>query len=230
MSEMQRYALIHDKFPREFVLLQGTGCRWGKCTFCDYHKDVSNNPFEVNRQALKNVTGQYGVLDVINSGSAMELDKDTITLIKQIIAEKMIHTIWFEAHYMYRAHLEKFARQFAPVNVKFRCGIETFDADLRDKWVKGVGRDVLAADVAKYFQGVCLLCGTNGESKEHVLTDIELAKNYFEYISVNLFNVNSTAIKPDADLQEWFKNEVYPLIKDDSQIEVLINNTDLGVG
>lgn len=230
MSEMQRYALIHDKFPREFVLLQGTGCRWGKCTFCDYHKDVSNNPFEVNRQALKNVTGQYGVLDVINSGSAMELDKDTITLIKQIIAEKMIHTIWFEAHYMYRAHLEKFARQFAPINVKFRCGIETFDADLRDKWVKGVGRDVLAADVAKYFQGVCLLCGTNGESKEHVLSDIELAKNYFEYISVNLFNVNSTAIKPDADLQEWFKNEVYPLIKDDSQIEVLINNTDLGVG
>ena len=230
MSEMQRYALIHDKFPREFVLLQGTGCRWGKCTFCDYHKDVSNNPFEVNRQALKNVTGQYGVLDVINSGSAMELDKDTITLIKQIIAEKMIHTIWFEAHYMYRAHLEKFARQFAPVNVKFRCGIETFDADLRDKWVKGVGRDVLAADVAKYFRGVCLLCGTNGESKEHVLSDIELAKNYFEYISVNLFNVNSTAIKPDADLQEWFKNEVYPLIKDDSQIEVLINNTDLGVG
>ena len=78
MSEMQRYALIHDKFPREFVLLQGTGCKWGKCTFCDYHKDVSNNPFEVNRQALINVTGQYGVLDVINSGSAMELDKDTI--------------------------------------------------------------------------------------------------------------------------------------------------------
>ena len=230
MSEMQRYALIHDKFPREFVLLQGTGCRWGKCTFCDYHKDVSNNPFEVNRQALINVTGQYGVLDVINSGSAMELDKDTITLIKQIIAEKMIHTIWFEAHYMYRAHLEKFASQFAPVSVKFRCGIETFDADLRDKWVKGVGRDVSAADIAKYFQGVCLLCGTNGESKEHVLSDIELAKNYFEYISVNLFNVNSTAIKPDADLQEWFKNEVYPLIKDDSQIEVLINNTDLGVG
>ena len=29
---MDRYSLIYTKMPREFVLLQGTGCRWGKCT------------------------------------------------------------------------------------------------------------------------------------------------------------------------------------------------------
>ena len=230
MSELQRYALIHHKFPREFVLLQGNGCRWGKCTFCDYHKDVSESAFEINSQVLNNVTGQYGVLDVINSGSAMELDIETIAMINQVVIEKNIHTLWFEAHYMYRKHLEKFAHQFAPVEVKFRCGIETFDVDLREKWVKGVGREVTAIDVAKYFQGVCLLCGSEGESKEHILNDIEQAKRYFEYISVNLFNENSTPLKPDADLQEWFKKEVYPQIKDDPQIEVLINNTDLGVG
>ena len=74
---MERYALIHKKFPREFVLLQGTGCRWGKCTFCDYYTDVSNDPFEINKAVLSHVTGQYGVLDVINSGSGIELDKDT---------------------------------------------------------------------------------------------------------------------------------------------------------
>ena len=131
---------------------------------------------------------------------------------------------------MNRKHLEKFAHQFAPVEVKFRCGIETFDVDLREKWVKGVGREITAIDVAKYFQGVCLLCGTVGESKEHILSDIEQAKRHFEYISVNLFNENSTPLKPDADLQEWFKMVVYPQINDDPQIEVLINNTDLGVG
>ena len=227
---MKRYALIHDKFPREFVLLQGTGCRWGKCTFCDYHNDVSNNPFEVNKEVLSQVTGRYGVLDVINSGSGIELDDDTIELIKQIVEEKNIQTLWFEMHYMYRNHLEKFAQKFTPVNVKFRCGIETFDADLREKWHKGVGRDVTVNDVAKFFHGVCLLCGTKGESKEHILSDIRLAKAHFEYISVNLFNENSTTLKTDANLQEWFREEVYPRIKDDSQIEVLINNTDLGVG
>ena len=95
---MDRYALIRTKMPREFVLLQGTGCRWRKCTFCDYHEDVSECPFEVNKPVLRRVTGQYGVLDVINSGSAMELDADTIALIKEVVREKKIHTLWFEAH------------------------------------------------------------------------------------------------------------------------------------
>ena len=71
---MNRYSVIRGNFPREFLLLQGTGCRWGKCTFCDYHGDTSDTPFSVNRKVLEQVTGKYGVLDIINSGSAMELD------------------------------------------------------------------------------------------------------------------------------------------------------------
>ena len=227
---MERYAIIHQKFPREFVLLQGTGCRWGKCTFCDYHIDVSDNSFEVNKEVLAQVTGQYGVLDVINSGSGIELDDATISMIKQVVEQKGIHTLWFEMHYMYHHHLNRFAQQFAPTKVKFRCGIETFDADLRDRWQKGVPHEVTAEDVAQYFQGVCLMCGTVGESRTHILRDIELARQHFEYMSINLFNENSTTEKRDKQLQEWFVKEVYPQIKDDTQIEVLINNTDLGVG
>ncbi len=119
---MDRYSLIHTKMPREFVLLQGVGCKWKKCTFCDYHEDVSSNPFAINEPVLRQVTGQYGVLDVINSGSAMELDSETIALIKEVVREKQIHTLWFEAHYMYRKKLKAFAEQFAPIQVKFRCG------------------------------------------------------------------------------------------------------------
>lgn len=227
---MERYAIIHQRFPREFVLLQGTGCRWGKCTFCDYYTDVSDNPFEVNKEVLVQVTGQYGVLDVINSGSGIELDDATIAMIKQVVEQKNIHTIWFEMHYMYRNHLERFAQMFSPTKVKFRCGIETFDVNLREHWKKGVAREVKATDVAQYFHGVCLLCGTKGESQEHILNDIEIAKGYFEYISVNLFNDNSTVVEQEEQLQKWFIEEVYPRIKDDPQIEVLISNTDLGVG
>ena len=89
---MQRYSLIHTKLPREFVLLQGTGCRWRKCTFCDYHDDVSADPYTVNRAVLEQVTGVYGVLDVINSGSALELDARTIDLIRHVVHERRIHT------------------------------------------------------------------------------------------------------------------------------------------
>ena len=227
---MDRYSLIHTKMPREFLLLQGTGCRWKKCTFCDYHEDVSQSPFEVNEPVLRQVTGQYGMLDIINSGSAMELDADTIELIKEVVREKQIRTLWFEAHYMYRKKLATFAQQFAPAKVKFRCGVETFSPTLRDHWKKGIPTDVTAEDVAKYFQGVCLLCCTEGESREHILTDIALARQHFEYFSVNVFCNNSTSVRQDEALVQWFASEVYPKIKGDPKIEVLMENTDLGVG
>ena len=227
---MERYALISTKMPREFVLLQGTGCRWKKCTFCDYHDDVSEHPFQVNAPILRQVTGQYGVLDVINSGSALELDEDTLSLIKEVVKEKHIHTLWFEAHYMYRKKLADFARQFAPAQVKFRCGVETFDAELRDSWKKGIPSSVTPEDIARYFQGVCLLCCTKGESKEHIIKDIDIAKKHFEYFSVNVFCNNTTSVQQDAELASWFAREVYPRIKDEEGIEVLMENTDLGVG
>ena len=227
---MDRYALISTKMPREFVLLQGTGCRWRKCTFCDYHEDVSERPFEVNEPVLRQVTGQYGVLDVINSGSAMELDEETIALIKKVVKEKKIHTLWFEAHYMYRKKLASFAEQFPSAKVKFRCGVETFDTALREAWKKGIPSSVSVQDIAQHFQGICLLCCTQRETKEHILKDIELAKAHFEYFSVNVFCENYTSIKQDKELASWFAKEVYPMIKDDPRIEVLMENTDLGVG
>lgn len=227
---MERYSLIETKMPREFVLLQGTGCRWRHCTFCDYHTDIGDNPYEVNREALSHVTGRYGVLDVINSGSAIELDEQTIWLIQQIVREKAIHTLWFEMHWMYRNRLAEFALRFAPACVKYRCGIETFNPELRKIWRKGVGDNVTATDVARYFDGVCLLCCTQGDSRERIISDLAIARRYFEYMSVNLFCNNSTDVKSDEQLVKWFIDEVYPQIKDDRRIEILLNNTDLGVG
>jgi hypothetical protein len=227
---MERYSLIHSVLPREFVLLQGTGCRWKQCTFCDYHEDVSDNPIAINRDVLAQVQGVYGVLDVINSGSAMELDEWTVGMIKEVVKEKKIHTLWFEAHYMYKNQLAKFAEQFDGVEVKFRCGVESFDGRLREQWRKGIATSVKASDVAKYFKGVCLLCCTEGDTKERILNDIALAEHYFEYASVNVFCENSTAIKRDEELVKWFVDVVYPKLKESDKIEVLINNTDLGVG
>lgn len=227
---MIRYAQIDKKLPREFVLLQGTGCRWGRCTFCDYHTDTSTTPYTINREVLSQVSGKHGVLDVINSGSGIELDHDTISLLQQIVVEKGIKTIWFEMHYMYRHKLQEFARQFAPAQVKFRCGIESFDGALRQQWNKGIPLDVTAEDVAKYFDGVCLLCCTIGDSTQRIVNDIATARRHFEYTSVNVFNINSTAVKQDVELARWFRNEIYPMLVDDERIEVLIENTDLGVG
>lgn len=227
---MDRYSLVDTKLPREFVLLQGEGCRWRKCTFCNYHEDVSCAPFDINKPVLERVTGVYGVLDIINSGSAMELDAQTVELIKRVVREKSIHTLWFEAHFMYREKLADFAAQFAPAKVKFRCGIESFDAAQRKRWCKGVPSWVTPADVARYFSGICLLCCTDDDSRERIAADIETAKQYFEYFSVNVFCNNGTLVKRNDELVDWFVKEIYPLVKNDDRIEVLLENTDLGVG
>ena len=229
---MNRYAVIGGNFPREFLLLQGTGCRWRQCTFCDYHEDASANPFETNRHVLEQVSGKFGVLDIINSGSAMELDPATIGAIRDIVRDKGIHTLWFEAHYMYRHRLEDFAAQFHPARVKFRCGVETFDASLRERWRKGIAREVSAQDVARYFQGVCLLCCTDSQedTMERLMQDINLAEQYFEYYSVNLFCANGTDVKRNHNMAERFMAEVMPQLQASSKAEVLVNNNDLGVG
>ncbi len=227
---MDRYSLIHTSMPREFVLLQGQGCRWRKCTFCDYHEDVSADPYIINKEVLEQVTGQYGVLDVINSGSAMELDEATLALLERVVREKGIHTLWFEAHYMYRSRLKAFAARFAPAKVKFRCGVESFDAAQRIRWNKGIPAHVTARDIAEHFNGVCLLCCTMDDTRERILVDIATARRHFEYFSVNLFCNNGTAVKRNEQLARWFVAEIYPLIKDEPGIEVLIENTGLGVG
>ena len=133
---MERYSLITTGMKREFILLQGTGCRWRKCTFCDYYEDVSENPFEINKQVLGNVTGIYGVLDIINSGSCQEYDEETIRLIQKTTAEKNISSLWFESHWMYRNTLESFRKLFPSADVHFRCGAETFNPKLRTSWNK----------------------------------------------------------------------------------------------
>lgn len=230
MSELTRYSLITEKFPREFLLLQGSGCRYKKCKFCDYYNDVSENPFEINKPVLERVTGQFGVLDIINSGSCFELDEDTLVLMHKTAKEKNIHTIWFEAHYMYRNNLDSFRERFPNINLKFRTGIETFNPVLRNYLEKGISPNVTAADVAKYFNGVCLLVGFEGQSRDDIARDIELASKHFDYFSVNVFTPNTSAVKPNLELISWFKSNIYPHLKDNPHAEVLLENTDLGVG
>ena len=227
---MLRYSLIEEGFKREFLLLQGTGCKWRRCTFCDYHSDFSSTPFEVNKAVLEKVSGKYGILDIINSGSCFELDSATLSLIRKKANEKGIHTIWFETHWMYRNQLDRMRSLFPGIRLKFRVGVESFNGKLRKTWDKGIDESVTPKEIASYFDGCCLLVGVKGETREDILRDIELANKYFEYFSVNLFCPNSTSVEVDEDLALFVKSEVRKMLEGNTKAELLIENTDLGVG
>ena len=68
------------------------------------------------------------------------------------------------------------------------------------------------------------------QTKEQILKDISIAKKHFEYFSINVFCNNSTKIQRDENLATWFENEIFPTIRDEKKIEILLKNTDLNVG
>ena len=224
-----RYSEIKEGMKREFILLQGTGCRWRRCTFCDYYGDTSADPFAVNRPVLDEVTGKYGVLDIINSGSAPEFDERTVEYIARTVREKNIRDLWFEAHWMYRNVLSSFASAF-PCRVHFRTGVESFNPKLRASWNKGIGEDVTPEMIRRYFEGVCLLVGVKGQSEKDVRESVETAERLFSYYSVNMFTPNTTMTERDDELCRTIMTRIVPEIRKSSKAEILIENTDLGVG
>lgn len=225
-----RYAKITKKFPREFILLQGTGCFWKKCRFCDYYEDVSENPFAVNKPVIEKLTGEFGVVEIINSGSPMEMDKMTLDLIAKKADEIGARELWFEVHWAYKNKLDEFASKFKNQKVKFRTGTETFNPKLRTFWNKGIPENVTPEEIAKYFSSTNILVGLEGQTLDDIKNDIEIAEKYFERYMVNVFVENDSEMKPDFELINRFLNEIYPTIKDRNNAEISINNTDMGVG
>ena len=131
---MNRYNIISSKNKREMLLLKGTSCIYGKCSFCNYILDNSNDLEEINRvnfEALSNVTGIYKKLEIVNSGSVFELPKETLIEIKRICDDKCIEVIYFEAYFSYINRLIEIVDFFPNQKVRFRIGLETFDDDFR---------------------------------------------------------------------------------------------------
>lgn len=231
--EMKRYSVIQKKNPREIVLLRGKGCAWKKCRFCDYHLDADPDEeadFALNTAVLGQVTGRYGDLEVINSGSVFELDNKTMALIREICSAKGIGTVHFESHYLYRSRIPKLRADFAPVSLKMKLGLETFDRRLReDVMHKGIEEDDPAL-ISEHFDEANLLFGLTGQTADTMERDMELALSYFERVCVNVMCPNSTEVKPDREVIGVFMDRIYPRYADDARVDILINNTDFGVG
>lgn len=236
MSEnMVRYSVVEEKNKREIVLLRGSGCKWLKCRFCNYHLDKSKNIEEnyvLNKSVLKNVTGKYKRLEVINSGSFVDLDNKTMELICQTCLDKGIEQIHFECHYSHRDEINKLREMFDKigVSVNVKIGVETFDYLFRESYlVKGIYEESPEV-ISQNFDEVCLLFGLPGQTVESMTKDIETGLKYFQRVCVNIMVENGMIIKPDNSVIDRFIKEVYPKYIQNERVDILLNNTDFGVG
>lgn len=228
---MERYSHILEKDKREIVLLKSRPCIWGKCSFCDYIEDNDVNQDEnkkINDEVLNNVTGQYGVLEVINSGSFFELPDETIERIYKIIVEKKIKRLYIEAHYLYKKKIKALREKFK-IEIIVKTGIETFDDEMRNNILnKNVHFDKIE-EILEDFDSPCLMVGIQGQTKEMIRKDIEILTKYFDHGTINIYRNNSTPIKRDEELIKWFDEEYHDL-KNDKKYDYLGIPTDFGVG
>lgn len=232
---MERYSLIQEKNKREIVLLLGSGCKWKKCTFCDYHTDFNKDEkicFELNKKELDKVDGRYKTLEVINSGSFVDLDKKTLEYIEKVCIEKNIKTLHFECHWLYKDDILEAKEHFKAkgITLKTKLGIETFDYYYRESFLRKGIEEKDVENIKKYYDEVCLLQGLAGQSVEFMLKDIAIALANFERVCINIMVENKTSIKPDPNTIKNFKEKIYPIYKDDERVDILLNNTDFGVG
>ena len=228
---MDRYSKITNKNIREIVLLKAFPCVWGKCAFCDYIDDNSRDELAMvalNKSVLDNITGEFGVLEVIDSASCFELPKQTLNDIKTVINEKNIRRLFFESHWLYRKRLDEM-RNFMGIPITYKIGVETFDNDFREKVLNKHADFTKPEEVAAYFDSPCLMVGIKGQTKEMIDRDIDILKRYFKLGTVNVYTNNTTPVKRDEALVQWFL-EKYAWLKDDPAVEVLVENTDFGVG
>lgn len=228
---MERYSRITAKNQREIVLLRAFPCAWGKCTFCDYIADNGKDEGEMvreNRQVLSEISGEFGVLEVINSGSCFELPKETLADIRRTVQSKKIGRLIFESHWIYRKRLQEM-RDYFGIPVTYKMGVESFDNHFREKILHKHADFQKPEEAAAYFDSVCLMVGIQGQTKDMIRNDIALLKKYFAHGTVNVFNNNSTSIKRDEELVRWFMEE-YQWLLDDPDVEVLYEITDFGVG
>lgn len=228
---MERYSHILEKDKREIVLLKSRPCIWGKCSFCDYIEDNDVNQKEnqkINDEVLNNVTGQYGVLEVINSGSFFELPDETIERIYKIIDEKKIKRLYIEAHYLYKKKIKALREKFK-IEIIVKTGIETFNDEMRNNELnKNVHFDKIE-EILEDFDSPCLMVGIQGQTKEMIRKDIEILTKYFNHGTINIYRNNSTPIKRDEKLIKWFDEEYHDL-KNNKKYDYLGIPTDFGVG
>lgn len=213
---MERYSHIKGKMQREIVLLKAKPCAWSICTFCDYIEDNSTcleEMIAINHTVLDQITEEYGILEVIDSASIFELPQETLERIKQIIQAKHIHTLFIESHWLYYQHSQEIKKYFG-IKVIVKTGIETFDDYFRNVVLNKNVTFQSIEEFKQYFDSPCLIVGIQGQTKEMIKKDIHILTQHFTHGTINIYRNNSTPIKRDNHLVNWFMKEYHDLIND----------------
>jgi uncharacterized Fe-S cluster-containing MiaB family protein len=177
------------KPPREIVLLKGYPCI-GSCFFCDYIEDNSASTKKIlytNDKVLKEITGEFGILEVANSGSIFEMNLFDLFSIKRMCVDKEIHTLQVDAHWHYRYAIPELREMFYPIELIVSIGVETWNDKKRSSKLGKVLTNFSHPECLKYYDCVYIMVGFDSQTEEEALNDIELTAP-FKYAHINIYS------------------------------------------
>ena len=120
-------------------------------------------------------------------------------------------------------------RDYFEIPITFKIGVETFDYDFRNGYLNKNAKFKTVEELKEYFDSPCIMVGIKGQTKEMIDRDMDIVLNNFDHATINVFIDNTSSVKRDEELVNWFSNK-YKYLVDNPKIEVLFNNTDFGVG
>jgi hypothetical protein len=175
------------------------------------------------------VTGEFGRLQVINSGSIQELPGIVRKQIRDLLSAKRINQFFAESYWAYRKGFAA-ERAFFGADTHLFLGVETFDDTLRNGVLNKSMHWASPDEVAALTDSICLMVGFRGQTREVIRRDIELLLAKFRYGIVNVFTENGINKElVDEELRAWFIEE-FMWLRREPFVNVLVENTDLGVG
>ena len=60
--------------------------------------------------------------------------------------------------------------------------------------------------------------------------DTETGLRHFERVCVNIMIENSAPLQPCDEVSQTFVRDIYPEYKENQRVDILLHNTDFGVG
>lgn len=202
------------------VILKGKPCvNKGACVFCTLHWDnaqkINEEILALNKEILGKIRG-LGTLEIYNSGSIFELPIVTLNAVMDILKNnKSIKKVITESHWHYRNSFAKIKSNFGRPDMIIKVGVETFNVKIRENLMKKNMGNASPKEIRKYTNGINLLVGFCGQTKETIKTDIEIAKKMFDLTDISVFDEKYAPDKSlvDKDLSRWFLGEFQDLTK-----------------
>ena len=133
-----------------------------------------------------------------------------------------------ESHWIYHQKIQSI-RDYFKIKVIVKSGVETFDEDFRNRVLNKNVTFKTIEEFKQYYDSPCIMVGIKGQTKEMIEHDIEILEQYFNHATISVYRNNSTPIKRDDQLVEWFMNK-YQYLIDDPRFDFLYEPTDFGVG